>query len=748
MALTERLALLVTLDADGAVRAFNDIGKAAERNLGKTDQRLDQTASRFKKAGAGMLAAGGLAAAGLANAAKSASDLGETVSQTEQIFGDAAGGIGDFAKNAASSLGQSERAAREAANTFGLFFTNAGKSQTEAANMSTTLAKLASDMASFKNTSPEEAVTALGAALRGESEPIRAYGVMLDDATLKQRALDMGLISTTTGTLPPAIKMQAAYAEILAQTTTIQGDFARTSGGLANQQRTLAAEFENAKAAIGAGALPVMTKLTGVAADAASKFVQLDSATGGAVSTIATLGTGALLAAGGLSFAVGQVISMRKNLAALKGPMVSSTGGLSTLGKATAGLGFAGAAFAAASFASSLTKTTINVDSLAASIADLTDAEEEESRRLILVLDHFGKLDGVMKDMTATNAAGAERFIDLAESAGVSADKIAEYRGAITTTRTEVAQLTIDQSKNAEANAEVVEQLGGLANAAPGAESGLAGVGRAAGTASAKAKTLADRIKETEENFESLFSAIDAQFDADLAYRHSLDSTEDALAGVTTALKEHGRQSEEYERSLLDAEGALYDQASAATELMVKTLEANGAQVDAAGKAAIHKSALESVRDTLAPGSPLRQNLDKYIYSLAAVPGQITTKLLVDAGGSFDTMAEYLAYLDAINAKSVTGFTSLLTFKQDQILSGERRAIGGPVSAGSSYLVNEYGPRGPEIFTPTVNGTVRPAGPIRAGTQELSIQINYPVPEPVSDALDRARSAAALLGAG
>lgn len=742
MALTERLALLVTLDAQGAVKGFSDIGKAADRELGKADQKLDRLGSSFKKAGAGMLAAGGLAAAGLANAAGAASDLGETVSQTEQIFGDAAGSIGDFAKGAATSLGQSERAAREAANTFGLFFTNAGKSGEEAAAMSVELSKLASDMASFKNTSPEEAVAALGAALRGESEPIRTYGVMLDEATLKQRALDMGLIETTTGTLPPAIKQQAAYAEILAQTTTIQGDFSRTSSGLANQQRILTAEFENAKAAIGAGALPVMTKLTGVAADATRKFVELDAASGGLVSTIATIGTGGLIAAGGLSFVVGQAITMRRNLAALKGPLTSSTGGLNTLGKATAGLGFVGAGIAVASFASSLTKSEVNVDRLAASLADLSEEQEESSRKFILALDHFGKLDGVMSDMIATNAVGAERFIDLAESAGVSTEKIAEYRKEIEDTRTQTAQLTIDQSKNTEAVNKQVDALGGIAGAAGEAAPKINDLGRASGDAAQKTRTLAEALEDTEEAFSSLYDAVTSQNDADLAYRRALDSTEDSLSALSETTKEHGRNSEEYRRALLDAESALYDQADAAAELFIRTAEAGGAQVDAADKAAIHKSALEGVRDTLAPNSPLRRQLDEYIYKLAAIPGQVKTSLLVDAGGSFKTMADYLAYLDAINAKSVTGFTSLLEFKQKQLLSGTR-AIGGPVSAGSSYLVNEYGPRGPEIFTPAVNGTVTPGGQlgIPPVSETNNITIINPVPELASTSIRKARAA-------
>ena len=40
------------------------------------------------------------------------------------------------------------------------------------------------DLASFHNTSPEEAIEAIGSAFRGEAEPMRKYGVLLDDASL------------------------------------------------------------------------------------------------------------------------------------------------------------------------------------------------------------------------------------------------------------------------------------------------------------------------------------------------------------------------------------------------------------------------------------------------------------------------------------------------------------------------------------------------------------------------------------
>jgi hypothetical protein len=115
---------------------------------------------------------------------------------------------------------------------------------------------LASDLASFYNTNADEAINAIGAALRGESEPIRKYGVLLDDATLKAKAMEMGLYDGK-GALDAQAKSLAAYEVILDQTTDAQGDFSRTSDGLAGQQKILTAQLENLKTTMGTNLLPV-----------------------------------------------------------------------------------------------------------------------------------------------------------------------------------------------------------------------------------------------------------------------------------------------------------------------------------------------------------------------------------------------------------------------------------------------------------------------------------------------------------
>ena len=101
---------------------------------------------------------------------------------------------------------------------------------------------------------------------------------MLNDATLKQKAMEMGMIKTTKDAITPQQKALASYQVILEQTSDAQGDFARTSDGLANQQRILTAQIEDLKAEIGEGFLPVAQAATKGLTDYLSVGVRVEKA--------------------------------------------------------------------------------------------------------------------------------------------------------------------------------------------------------------------------------------------------------------------------------------------------------------------------------------------------------------------------------------------------------------------------------------------------------------------------------------
>ena len=193
---------------------------------------------------------------------KAASNFEEALNKVNVVFGKGGAEIEAWSKTASKTFGQSQVQALDAASTFAVFGKSAGLQGTKLTGFAKKLTILASDLASFNNTSPEEAILAIGAALRGESEPIRKYGVLLNDASLKAYAMSKGLYSGK-GNLDMSSKVLAAYGEILAQTTDAQGDFKDTQDGTANTMKTLDAMMEDVKVKIGTALLPAFQTFVG-----------------------------------------------------------------------------------------------------------------------------------------------------------------------------------------------------------------------------------------------------------------------------------------------------------------------------------------------------------------------------------------------------------------------------------------------------------------------------------------------------
>lgn len=264
MAAKPLFKLFGLLGLDG-VKDVNKSLNQVEKNIRRAQYKVDRFGRSISNVGKSLTVAFTApligASAAMVKGIQDATDLNETISKTGEVFGQSAKDIEAWAETSATAMGQSKVQALDAASTFGIIGKSAGMAGEELVQFSTQFTQLASDMASFFNTEPQEAVTAIGAAFRGESEPIRKYGVLLDDATMRQKALELGIISTVKTALTPQNKILAAQALILEKTKTAQGDFARTSGGLANQMRILKAEVTNLSAELGGILLPIATKV-------------------------------------------------------------------------------------------------------------------------------------------------------------------------------------------------------------------------------------------------------------------------------------------------------------------------------------------------------------------------------------------------------------------------------------------------------------------------------------------------------
>jgi hypothetical protein len=230
-----------------------------ERGVARVD---DRTASFGRNIGRAFAAAGVTVALseGIRLADQyidAATNLQEQQSRATQIFDESAASINRWSEGLASSFGIAQAQALEFAGTFGLLFRNTGSTAEEAERFSTQLVELAADLASFNNTNVDDALNSLRSGLTGEIEPLRRFGVFLSEARTQQRALaDSG--KGTVDALTNQEKVLARLELIMQDTTRAQGDFERTSDGLANKQRIAAAEAANLATSIGKGLAPAM----------------------------------------------------------------------------------------------------------------------------------------------------------------------------------------------------------------------------------------------------------------------------------------------------------------------------------------------------------------------------------------------------------------------------------------------------------------------------------------------------------
>jgi hypothetical protein len=225
------------------------------KELGNLSSSVGSLGTNFAIAGAAIVGAGAL----LGKAVQSASNFEAEFEGVNQVFKEAAGSVQAFAEQASRSAGLSATEALQAAKTFGLFATGAGLGTSEAATFSKTMVQLAGDLGSFNDVPTQEALQAIQSGLMGQSEPLRKFGVFLDDARLRQEALNLGIYNGT-GPLDTQQKMMASYSAILAQTTIQQGDFVKYSDTLGNQLKTVQADFQNLTKDIGMMLIPVITE--------------------------------------------------------------------------------------------------------------------------------------------------------------------------------------------------------------------------------------------------------------------------------------------------------------------------------------------------------------------------------------------------------------------------------------------------------------------------------------------------------
>lgn len=232
-------------------------------NTNKTVAGLQKTAN---KTSSGMMSAfsklrTGIIALGIGKVIKdsitNAMNSVESESLFETSLGNMADSVRSWSDEVADTLGLNAITMRKNTGVIYNMTTSMGVAENNALKMSKGISLLTEDMASFYNLSTTEAFNKLRAGLTGETEPLKALGILVDENTVKQVAYQEG-IARTGAELTQQQKVIARYVAILKQTSNAQGDLARTIDSPANQLRILKNQVVQCGIALGNLLLPVL----------------------------------------------------------------------------------------------------------------------------------------------------------------------------------------------------------------------------------------------------------------------------------------------------------------------------------------------------------------------------------------------------------------------------------------------------------------------------------------------------------
>lgn len=254
----------VVFEIKGDPSNVNQTVKQVTNNIQQESKKWDQAASQatgdIEKSFASMAGkiVGSLAAAGIGAillnwgkaALETASDLAEVQNVVDTVFGDGARQIEAWSKKAGQQFGLTELQAKKFTSTLGAMMKSSGLASNEIVTMSTDLAGLAADMASFYNLDFETAFEKIRSGISGETMPLKQLGINMSVANLEAFALAQGL-EKTFSEMSQGEQTMLRYQYLMQATSDAQGDFAKTADGFANAQRRIQTALDSISAVAG-----------------------------------------------------------------------------------------------------------------------------------------------------------------------------------------------------------------------------------------------------------------------------------------------------------------------------------------------------------------------------------------------------------------------------------------------------------------------------------------------------------------
>lgn len=221
--------------ATGASKGFSSVAKQIAGVVGLT-------------AGIGTVTAAAIRFARASSEAASAAE--EINAKFEAVFKGQADDVREWAEEFSDSVGRATTDQLEFLGIIQDTLVPLGFARDAAADMSKEVVALATDLGSFNNMPTEQVIRGIQSALVGNTETLRRFGVVANQAQIEQEALNSGLWDGE-GALTAQEKAAAILNLTMAGTVDAQGDALRTADSFANTQRRVSAEMLTLKENVG-----------------------------------------------------------------------------------------------------------------------------------------------------------------------------------------------------------------------------------------------------------------------------------------------------------------------------------------------------------------------------------------------------------------------------------------------------------------------------------------------------------------
>ena len=296
-------------------KAISDVDRLEKTTLQKLSKVGDSFISIGKRASILSVALVGVGGKAFSMAA----DFQDALGATEQIFKDNSDTVQNWANNLDTSYGIAKKEALSYSNLMGSMLINIGNlTEREASKQSAKLIELAGDLTAMYGGTTQDAVRALTGALKGNNTMLDNYGMAVNEALIKQKALEMGLISGTSEMSLQA-KQAATLALIWEQTGAAQGQAAREATGASGAMRAFRTEVSNLSTELGEVLLPIITPIISKLTDFVGSLRALSPEMQSMIVGIA----GVTAVAGPLLIVIGKIL---KALPLIKTALVALTG--------------------------------------------------------------------------------------------------------------------------------------------------------------------------------------------------------------------------------------------------------------------------------------------------------------------------------------------------------------------------------------------------------------------------------------